>query len=68
MWRQSPYDSAIGRSGTADSRTAAPRAPWEICCADLEKEAVRSVLERLLQTGKLILHGDRVEDQPFFVR
>ena len=34
-----------------------PRAPWEIRRADLNDELVRSVIERLLRTGKLVLQG-----------
>jgi uncharacterized Zn finger protein (UPF0148 family) len=41
-----------------------PRAPWEIRRADLNAEPVRSIVERLLRTGKLTLHGGCPEDQP----
>ncbi len=51
-------------AGLLKREQAAPRAPWEICRADLEREPVRSIIERLVQTGKLILRGDRAEDQP----
>jgi hypothetical protein len=33
----------------------APRAPWEIRRSDLDTEPVRSVLEHLRRTGKLLL-------------
>src|SRR5579862_628851 len=41
-----------------------PRAPWEIRRVDLNAEPVRSIVERLLRTGKLMLHGGCAEDQP----
>jgi hypothetical protein len=40
-----------------------PRAPWEIRRADLEAEPVRSVIEHLQRTGKLILQGGCAENQ-----
>jgi DNA invertase Pin-like site-specific DNA recombinase len=40
-----------------------PRAPWEISRRDLDAEPIRSVIERLHRTGKLILQGGCVEDQ-----
>jgi Recombinase/Recombinase zinc beta ribbon domain len=43
---------------------ATPRAPWEIRRADLDAEPVRSIVERLLRTGKLILQGECAEKQP----
>lgn len=51
-------------AGLLKREQAAPRAPWEIRRADLDTEPVRSIIERLVQTGKLILQGDRAEDQP----
>jgi hypothetical protein len=39
------------------------RAPWEIRRADLEGEPIRTIVERLLQTGKLILFGGCPENQ-----
>ena len=51
-------------AGLLKREQAAPRAPWEICRGDLCTEPVRSIIERLVQTGKLILQGDRAEDQP----
>lgn len=41
----------------------APRAPWEIRRADLHAEPVRSILEHLHKTGKLVLQGDCAEKQ-----
>ena len=40
------------------------RAPWRIRRTDLNDEPVRSVIERLLRTGKLVLHGGSLENQP----
>ena len=40
-----------------------PRAPWEIRRADLNAEPVRSIVARLLRTGKLRLRGDCAENQ-----
>jgi len=42
---------------------ATARAPWEIRRADLDAEPVRSIVERLLRTGKLILQGGCAENQ-----
>jgi DNA invertase Pin-like site-specific DNA recombinase len=39
------------------------RAPWEIRRTDLNAEPVRSIVERLLRTGKLILNGGSAENQ-----
>src|ERR1700676_3384072 len=51
-------------AGLLRREQVAPRAPWEISRADLAAEPVRSIVERLLRTGKLILHGGCTEDQP----
>ena len=40
------------------------RAPWRIRRTDWNDEPVRSVIERLLRTGKLVLHGGSLENQP----
>jgi len=54
-------------SGLLTREQATPRAPWEIRRTDLETEPVRSVVERLLRTGKLILRGECAEKQsPLF--
>jgi len=45
-------------SGLLNKKQVAPWAPWEIKRADLDSEPVRQVLERLRQTGKLVLKGD----------
>jgi hypothetical protein len=51
-------------AGLLKCEQAAPRAPWEIRRADLSAEPVRSIIERLLRTGKLTLEGGRTENQP----
>ena len=51
-------------AGLLKREQAAPRAPWEIRRADLDAEPVRSILERLRRTGKLVLQGGRTENQP----
>ena len=51
-------------AGLLKREQAAPRAPWEIRRADLETEPVRSIIEQLHRTGKLILQGDCAENQP----
>src|ERR1700745_3055833 len=40
-----------------------PRAPWEVSRRDLDAEPIRSVIERLHRTGKLVLQGGCAEDQ-----
>ena len=42
----------------------APYAPLEIQRADLDSERVASILNRLKATGKLILEGDTLVNQP----
>jgi hypothetical protein len=54
-------------TGLLTREQATPRAPWRIRRADLEAEPVRSIVERLLRTGKLILGGECAEKQsPLF--
>jgi DNA invertase Pin-like site-specific DNA recombinase len=43
------------------------RAPWRIRRTDLNDEPVRSVIERLLRTGKLVLQGGSLENQPILL-
>ena len=50
-------------AGLLKCEQAVPRAPWAILRADLHAEPVRSVIERLLRTGKLILQGGSLENQ-----
>ena len=50
-------------AGLLKREQVAPRAPWEIARADLNTKPVRTVIERLLRTGKLILQGGCTENQ-----
>ncbi len=50
-------------SGLLPKEQVVPFAPWEIRRADLESETVRSTIERLRQTGKLVLPGDVSQQQ-----
>jgi len=50
-------------SGLLMREQVTPRAPWQIRRADLAAEPVRSILERLLRSGKLILRGECAEKQ-----
>ena len=51
-------------AGLLSREQVAPRAPWEIRRSDLDTERVRSILEHLRRTGKLLLRGGRMENQP----
>ena len=51
-------------AGLLKQEQTAPRAPWEIRRSDLDAEPVRSIVERLHRTGKLVLQGDCAEGQP----
>lgn len=50
-------------TGLLKREQATPRAPWEIRRTDLGAEPVRSIVDRLLRTGKLILHGGSADNQ-----
>src|SRR6202162_2483837 len=50
-------------AGLLKREQAAPRAPWEIRRADLDREPVRSIIKRLLRTGKLVFQGACAEGQ-----
>src|ERR1700757_1539533 len=50
-------------AGLLKREQATARAPWQIRRADLDAEPIRSVIERLHRTGKLILQGGCAEDQ-----
>jgi DNA invertase Pin-like site-specific DNA recombinase len=50
-------------AGLLKHEQVAPRAPWAIRRADLDAEPVRSIIDHLHQTGKLLLAGDCVEHQ-----
>lgn len=49
--------------GVLPMQQVAPRAPWEIRRADLDSEPVKSILDRLRSTGKLIIEGGDSADQ-----
>jgi DNA invertase Pin-like site-specific DNA recombinase len=51
-------------AGFLQREQPAPRAPWEIRRSDLDAEPVRSILEKLRRTGKLVLRGGCMENQP----
>jgi DNA invertase Pin-like site-specific DNA recombinase len=51
-------------SGLLKKEQIVTYAPWEIRRTDLDSDPVRSVIERLRATGKLILEGDRLQEQP----
>jgi DNA invertase Pin-like site-specific DNA recombinase len=51
-------------AGLLKREQAAPRAPWEIRRSDLGAEPTRSIIEKLRRTGKLVLRGGRIENQP----
>ncbi len=51
-------------AGLLKREQTSPRAPWEIRRADLDTKPIRTIVERLLQTGKLMLHGDCASNQP----
>src|ERR1700752_3874639 len=42
-------------AGLLSREQVAPRAPWEIRRSDLDAEPVRSIIEKLRRTGKLVL-------------
>jgi hypothetical protein len=50
-------------AGLLKREQVTPRAPWAIRRRDLSAEPVRSIVERLHRTGKLILQGGCAEDQ-----
>jgi DNA invertase Pin-like site-specific DNA recombinase len=54
----------LAEAGFLQREQAAPRAPWEIRRSDLNAEPVRSIIEKLRRTGKLVLGGGCMENQP----
>jgi hypothetical protein len=50
-------------AGLLTREQAVPRAPWAILRADLDSEPVRSIIEKLRRTGKLILQGGSLQNQ-----
>jgi excisionase family DNA binding protein len=53
----------LAASGKLPMRQVTPRAPWEIRRSDLDSEPVRSILDHLRRTGKLVLEGGDSVDQ-----
>jgi len=50
-------------AGLLEREQVTPRAPWQIRRTDLNTEPVRSIIDRLRHTGKLILRGGCTENQ-----
>ncbi len=50
-------------AGLLNREQVTARAPWEIRRSDLDAEPVRSILDQLQRTGKLVLRGGRTETQ-----
>jgi DNA invertase Pin-like site-specific DNA recombinase len=50
-------------AGLLNREQVTTRAPWEIRRSDLDAEPVRSILDQLQRTGKLVLRGGRTENQ-----
>jgi DNA polymerase-4 len=50
-------------AGLLKREQVTPRAPWEVSRRELDAEPIRSVIERLHRTGKLVLQGGCSEDQ-----
>jgi DNA invertase Pin-like site-specific DNA recombinase len=51
-------------AGLLTREQVTPRAPWEIRRTDLDAKPVRTIIDHLLRTGKLILQGGCAEAQP----
>ena len=51
-------------AGLVNREQVAARAPWEIRRSDLDAEPVRSILDQLRRTGKLVIGGGRTKNQP----
>ena len=51
------------QSGILSKEQLVPYAPWEIRRADLDADPVKSILERLRSTGRLVLEGGHSENQ-----
>src|SRR5260370_10037186 len=54
----------LADAGLLQREKATARAPWEIRRADLAREPVRNIVDRLLQTDKLTFTGGRSHHQP----
>jgi hypothetical protein len=53
----------LAEAGLLEREQVTSRAPWQIRRADLNTEPVRSIIDRLRQTGKLVLRGGCTENQ-----
>jgi len=53
------------REGVAENSQVVPWAPWEIKKSDLDSEKITEIINRLRETGKLVLSGVDAENQPF---
>ena len=58
----SPIERLV-EAGLLKCEQVTPRAPWEIRRSDLDAEPIRSIIDRLHRTGKLILQWGCTEDQ-----
>jgi hypothetical protein len=50
-------------AGLLEREQVTPRAPWQIRRIDLDREPVRSIIDQLRHTGKLVLRGGCTENQ-----
>jgi hypothetical protein len=50
-------------AGLLEREQVTPRAPWQIRRADIDTEPIRSIIDRLRRTGKLVLQGGCTENQ-----
>jgi len=60
-------DTTIRRlvdAGVLPKQQVVPWARWEIRRSDLESEPVQSIVAHLLETGKLVLEGNRLTQHP----
>jgi hypothetical protein len=48
-------------AGLLKREQVTPRAPWEVSRRDLDAEPIRSVIERLHRTGKLVHRFDEID-------
>jgi hypothetical protein len=63
MSREPSQHRTPGRGRTAGTRTGNSTPPWQIRRIDLDREPVRSIIDRLRHTGKLVLRGGCTENQ-----
>jgi hypothetical protein len=63
-WRDYPRAPVAGvRKAPRHEIAGCGRQQWEVSRRDLDAELIRSVIERLNRTGKLVLQGGFAEDQ-----